>query len=198
MHSAYKTGILSPFNVLEQQTRLVGRSRKWERGSPKTGNQQKSAKTATDVEVKDPFQDPTSSVEIYSQLGPVGKLVAGSVEVAVSTVMEYITGFMGGYILGSITDVPRFAFKQVDPNQNLPFFQELTKRYGRMHVKSFRWAKSWGGISAAFGGFRVATRVIRGGKEDEWNTVFSSAAAGAFFARNGRFILAFVCMCLFI
>lgn len=168
-----------------EETRPVARSkRKKEKASP-----EKDSKSDTNKnESGDPFATPMSSAEIYSQLGPVGRCVAGTTEIAVSTCMEYITGFMGGYVLGSITDFPRFAFKQVDPTQtNNPFFKELGQRYGRMHEKSFRWAKNWGGISAAFGGFRIATRVIRGGKEDEWNTVFSSAAAGAFFARKGTY-----------
>ena len=166
-----------------EETRPVARSK---RKKEKASSEKDSKSDKKNDSGGDPFATPMSSAEIYSQLGPVGKCVAGTTEIAVSTCMEYITGFMGGYVLGSITDFPRFAFKQVDPSQkNNPFFKELGQRYGRMHQKSFRWAKSWGGISAAFGGFRIATRVIRGGKEDEWNTVFSSAAAGAFFARNG-------------
>jgi hypothetical protein len=136
--------------------------------------------------VQEAIETPMTAEEMYASLGPVGKTVAGTVEIAVSTLTEYITGFVGGYVLGSITDVPRFMFKTVDNTQTFPFFQEMAKRYGRMHSKSLRWAKTWGGISAAFGGFRVATKVVRGGKEDEWNTILTSAAAGAFFARNGR------------
>ena len=169
-----------------EQTELIARSSK-KKESKSQGKESKKSSDKSSGSSADPFETPMTTEEIYSHMGPVGKCIAGTVEIAVSTCMEYLTGFMGGYILGSITDVPRFVFKQVDPNQkNNPFFQELSQRYGRMHAKSFRWAKSWGSISAAFGGFRVATRVIRGGKEDEWNTVFSSAAAGAFFSRNGR------------
>lgn len=142
--------------------------------------------TTKQKSVQEAIENPMSTGEMYSQLGPIGKVVAGCVEITVSTLMEYCTGFFGGYVLGSITDVPNFMFKNVNEGQRLPFFQELSQRYGRMHVKSFRWAKTWGGISATFGGCRVATKVLRGGKEDEWNTVFSSAAAGAFFARNGK------------
>jgi hypothetical protein len=142
--------------------------------------------TTKPTSVQEAIENPMSTEEMYSQLGPIGKVVAGCVEITVSTLMEYCTGFFGGYVLGSITDVPSFVFKNVNEGQRLPFFQELSQRYGRMHAKSFRWAKTWGGISATFGGCRVATKVLRGGKEDEWNTVFSSAAAGAFFARNGK------------
>ncbi|CAB9501269.1 expressed unknown protein [Seminavis robusta] len=166
--------------------RLVARSKtKKERkadSTKDTSSTDNAPPSATDPD--DPFANPMTTQEIYSSLGPIGKCVAGSVEIAVSTCMEYITGFLGGYFLGYVTDAPRFMFQNVDPNRNQPFFNELSQRFQRMNSKSFRWAKSWGAISAAFGGFRVATRVVRGGKEDEWNTVFSTAAAGAFFARS--------------
>jgi len=48
-------------------------------------------------------------------------------------------------------------------------------------------SRSWAGISATLGGMRVACKVVRGGVEDEWNTVFSSMAAGAFFRRAGAY-----------
>jgi Tim17/Tim22/Tim23/Pmp24 family len=134
----------------------------------------------------DPFAEPMTTQEIYNSLGPIGKTVAGTVEIAVSTCTEYLTGFLGGFFIGYVTDFPRFMFKNVEEAGMLPIAQELSRRFQRMNAKSFRWAKSWGGISAAFAGFRVATRVVRGGREDEWNTVFSTAAAGAFFARKGK------------
>jgi hypothetical protein len=43
---------------------------------------------------------------------------------------------------------------------------------------------SWGGMSATFAAARVGTKLLRGGREDEWNNVFSSMAAGAWFARK--------------
>lgn len=147
---------------------------------------QTKPKSESSTSLQEAIENPKSTQEIYNQLGPIGKIVAGTVEVAVATLMEYCTGFFGGYVLGSITDVPRFMFKNVDEGQKLPFFQELSKRYGRMHAKSYRWAKTWAGVSATFGCSRVATKVLRGGKEDEWNTIFSSAAAGAYFARAGE------------
>lgn len=44
--------------------------------------------------------------------------------------------------------------------------------------------RSWAGVSAAFGGFRVAVKVLRNGQEDEWNSVLSSMCAGAFLSRK--------------
>jgi Tim17/Tim22/Tim23/Pmp24 family len=130
----------------------------------------------------DPFAEPMTTQQIYNTLGPIGKTVAGTVEIVVSVCIEYMTGFLGGYFLGYVTDFPRFMFKNAGDAGALPIMQELSQRFHRMNAKSFRWAKSWGGVSAAFGGFRVSTRVLRGGREDEWNTVFSTVAAGAFFA----------------
>ena len=118
----------------------------------------------------------------YAELGPVGRIVAGAVEVAVSTALEYVSGFMGGYALGTVTDVPRLLFRTT----NQPtFVRETSSRFVRLHSKSIQWAKKWGGISAAFGGFNVLIKVARGGKEDDWNSIISSTAAGVFFARKG-------------
>jgi len=127
------------------------------------------------------LQPPTVS---YADLSPLGRAVAGTVEIAVSTLTEYVTGFAGGYFLGTVTDVPRLLFRRVEPEARQALMQEASGRMMRMHAKSFRWARNWGGISAAFGCFRVATKVVRGGKEDEWTTILSSMAAGAFFARQ--------------
>jgi hypothetical protein len=121
----------------------------------------------------------------YADLGTFGKIVAGTVEVAVTTLTEYMTGFAGGYALGTLTDVPRLLFRRVEPDARQALMKEVSGRCVRMHQKSFGWAKNWAGISAAFGCFRVVAKVSRGGKEDEWTTILSSMAAGAYFARNG-------------
>ena len=125
----------------------------------------------------------------YADLGPIGRVVAGTVEVTVTTVLEFLTGFCGGYFLGTVTDLPRLFFRSTaaaaEAQQQRTLLQEASRRLARMHGKSTRWAKSWGGISAAFGGFGVLVKVVRNGKEDEWNTVLSSMAAGAYFGRAG-------------
>lgn len=138
----------------------------------------------------------------YADLSPIGKIVAGTVEIALSTVLEYISGFMGGYCLGTLFDVPRLLTKPIEPPPNmerLPFLQQAAGRASRMHGKSMKWATQWAGISAAFGGFRVTAKVVRGGVEDEWNTIFSSMAAGAYFARKGKLLTLlhapFLCFC---
>ena len=116
-------------------------------------------------ESDDPFAVPMTTQEIYASLGPVGRCVAGTVEIAVSVVMEYVSGFMGGLTIGTLAGLPGFAFRSMDKEKQYPFMQEISQRFGRMNSRSFRWAKTWGSISATFGGSRVAIRVIRGGKE---------------------------------
>jgi hypothetical protein len=130
------------------------------RSSSKSKERKNSPATAS-PDLEDP-------IVTYKDLTPLGRAVAGTVEVVVTTLSEYLTGFVGGYVLGTATDIPRLLFL-------------------RMHTKSFRWARNWGGVSAAFGCFRVAAKVARGGKEDEWTTILSSMAAGAYFARLGMY-----------
>jgi hypothetical protein len=126
-----------------------------------------------------------SALATYGDLSPFGRFVAGTVEIAVTTLTEYMTGFAGGYALGTITDIPRLLFRRVEPDARQALLKEMSGRTLRMHTKSFGWARNWAGISAAFGCFRVVAKVSRGGKEDEWTTILSSMAAGAYFARNG-------------
>ena len=135
---------------------------------------------------------PSTEDEAFDELGPVGKVVAGTIEIAVSTVLEYISGLLGGYFLGTVTGIPALLTKPVQQQQAARnvFWTQFQQRMGRMHGRSTSWARNWAGISAAFGGFRVTTKVLRGGKEDEWSTVFSSMAAGAFFARKGTYVVA--------
>ena len=79
----------------------------------------------------------------YRDLSPLGKLIAGTVEVSIATVLEYMTGFIGGYTLGALTDIPRLLFRAADPTQAtpLPLLQEISLRTQRMNAKSLGWAK---------------------------------------------------------
>jgi hypothetical protein len=128
---------------------------------------------------------PQTALPTYRDLTPLGRVVAGTVEIAIVTATDFISGLMGGYVLGTLTDVPRLLFRPLDPQVQQPFWNEFSGRCMRLHSKSAKWGKNWASISATFGCTRVAVKVIRGGTEDEWNTIFSSMAAGAFFARNG-------------
>jgi hypothetical protein len=133
----------------------------------------------------DTLMTPRETVS-YADLTLFGKAIAGTVEIAFTVVFEYLMGAMGGYVLGSVTEIPRFLFTPAASDTSLPLWREVSQRWARSHAKSFRWATSWGSISAAFGGFRVAAKVVRDGREDEWTTVLSSMAAGAYFARKGK------------
>ena len=124
----------------------------------------------------------------FDDLGPIGKVVAGATQIVTSTVLEYISGFFMGLVLGTVVGAPGFLFRPIEPGVPKVFMREVSGRFVRMNTRTMGWAKNWGGISAAFGGFKVAVKVIRNGdEEDEWNTILSSAAAGAFFARSGTF-----------
>jgi hypothetical protein len=120
----------------------------------------------------------------FRDLGPVGKVVAGVTEVLFATLFEYLSGFMTGVFFGTLVGLPGFAFRPIEKGVRQPLLQEVKMRFSRMNTRSITWGKSFGSISAAFGGFGVAVRVIRNGEEDVWNSILSSAAAGAFFARK--------------
>jgi hypothetical protein len=129
---------------------------------------------------------PQIPVVTFDDLSPIGKVVAGATQIAVTTVLEYASGFFSGLFLGSAVGLPGLLFRPIEPGVPQMFMTEMKGRLVRMNSRSLTWAKGWGGISAAFGGFKIAVRVIRNGKEDEWNQILSSAAAGAFFARGGE------------
>jgi hypothetical protein len=125
------------------------------------------------------------------------------------TVLEYASGMVSGYLLGSVTDVPRLLFRRVDDVHAAGGWNQVTGRFVRLHNKSLRWGSryqssvcssddalsflcesnlllnSWAAISATCGGMNVAFRALRGGADDEWNTVLGSMAAGALFRRKG-------------
>lgn len=106
---------------------------------------------------------------------PLGwKAVFGAVEVGYTVVTQYVSGFATAYILGSLTGIPVLAKAPTDG---------LT-RFARFHQKNMRWGKNWGQISASFSGFDTGVRLLRDNKQDEWNSLFGSACAGAFFVRN--------------
>lgn len=147
--------------------------------------------TKTNVKADDDSLDPSDYS--YDDLTVVGRVIAGVVEIGCSVAIEYVTGFVSGYFLGSLTGLPALLTQGLAATDvaaaattRNAFWKEVVGRTARMHGKSVTWAQRWAGISAAFGGFKVGTRVLRNNKEDEWNTILSSMAAGAFFARAGK------------
>jgi hypothetical protein len=131
---------------------------------------------------------PEIPVVSFDDLGPVGKAVAGVTQITVTTLLEYCSGFFAGYFLGTVVGTPGLLFRPMEKGVPKMLMAEAKGRLGRMNSRSMTWATGWGGISAAFGGFKVVVRVIRNGKEDDWNQILSSAAAGAFFARTGELV----------
>jgi hypothetical protein len=120
-------------------------------------------------------------IPTIEELGPVARLVVGTIQIAVTTGVEYVTGFLGGFILGGIVGFPGL-FTPIGPNR-VP--NEFTQRLARMNSKAVRWGTTWAPISAVYGGCDAAVRVARGNVKDQWNTILSSAAAGAYFSRKG-------------
>jgi len=150
-----------------------------------------------------PDGEELSLEEMRARLGPVGKTVAGAVEVGMVTAGSYLSGGVLGYIggglfgLGALT---RPSDYQPPPPPNLPgqqppltppmrpkptgFGGEFRGRMGNVNVKAVASAKSWSQLSAAFSGFHALTRVVRGGREDRWNGIVGSACTGAFLNRQ--------------
>jgi hypothetical protein len=121
----------------------------------------------------------------YRDLGPIGKTIAGVTEIVFATAFEYCSGFLTGLVFGTLVGLPGFVFRPTELGARQAFSMEIRNRFARMNTRSMSWAKNFGSISAAFGGFGVAVKVLRNGEEDVWNQILSSAAAGAFFARKG-------------
>lgn len=118
-------------------------------------------------------------------LGLIGKFVSGIVEVSLTGIMEYLSGFMGGYFLGTLFGVPGFLIRPLSSEFRLPFFKEIGGRASRLHSRSFRFGREWGFLSLAFGGSKTFVKVLRNGKQDEWNTIISSMMGGAILRRKG-------------
>lgn len=120
----------------------------------------------------------------YNDLGPIGKAVAGSTEIIFATVFDYCSGYLQGLVLGTLFGSPGFVFRPITKGVRQPFMTEISSRFVRMNTRSLNWGKKFGALSATFGGFGVAVKVLRNGEKDVWNDILSSAAAGAFFARK--------------
>lgn len=101
------------------------------------------------------------------------KLVFGGIEIAYTIGTQWASGFATAYLLGSVTGVVGFSKPPTDG----------ITRFARWNQRNVKWGKSWGSLSASFSGFDTAVRLVRNNKVDEWNSLFGSACAGAFFAR---------------
>eukprot|EP00591_Stephanopyxis_turris_P004751 CAMPEP_0195532682 /NCGR_PEP_ID=MMETSP0794_2-20130614/38864_1 /TAXON_ID=515487 /ORGANISM="Stephanopyxis turris, Strain CCMP 815" /LENGTH=161 /DNA_ID=CAMNT_0040665009 /DNA_START=387 /DNA_END=872 /DNA_ORIENTATION=+ len=113
--------------------------------------------------------------EIRASLGPVGRTIAGGVEVGIVTGGSFLSGCVLGYTIGGVFGIPSM-FKSDGGN----FGQRVKSWNGKAATQ----AKSWATLSAAFSGFHALSRVMRGGKEDKWNGIAGSFATGAFLNRK--------------
>lgn len=124
----------------------------------------------------------------YDSLSPLGKTIAGAVEVGVITASSYVSGGIFGYLVGGAMGVP-ILFRPpplADGNANNAL-KQLASKLKLMNERAVQAGKNWGQLSASFSGFHALCRVVRGGREDKWNYIIGSGAAGAFQSRSGMF-----------
>lgn len=124
----------------------------------------------------------------YDSLNPLGKTIAGAVEVGVITASSYISGGIFGYLVGGAMGVPILFRPTPSAGGNANnALQQLASKLKLMNEKAVQAGKNWGQLSASFSGFHALCRVVRGGREDKWNYIIGSGAAGAFQSRSGMF-----------
>ena len=193
------TLVASSSRTMKQQPQPKPTTQKQKRGRGNNNNSNSNDSSPPSFDKNMSNREIPTQEELYYELGPIGKCVAGVTQIAVTTIMEYVTGFMAGIFIGSVAGIPGFVLNPLDKNPANPgtaanaaansrlpiFMKEVSGRFSRMNTRSMKWAKTWGYYSATFGGSRIAIKVLRGGREDDWNTIISSAIAGAFFARTG-------------
>jgi hypothetical protein len=127
----------------------------------------------------------------YDSLGPIGKTIAGAVEVGVVAASSYISGGIFGYVVGGAMGIP-ILFRPLPSAANTnSALKQFASKLKMMNEKAVHAGKNWGQISASFSGFHALCRVARGGREDKWNFIIGSGAAGAFQSRSGTFLFLF-------
>jgi hypothetical protein len=124
----------------------------------------------------------------YDSLNPLGKTIAGAVEVGVITASSYISGGVLGYLVGGAMGVPILFRPPPSAGGNTNnALKQLASKLKLMNEKAVQAGKNWGQLSASFSGFHALCRAVRGGREDKWNYIIGSGAAGAFQSRSGMF-----------
>eukprot|EP00547_Thalassionema_nitzschioides_P002249 CAMPEP_0194215680 /NCGR_PEP_ID=MMETSP0156-20130528/17656_1 /TAXON_ID=33649 /ORGANISM="Thalassionema nitzschioides, Strain L26-B" /LENGTH=237 /DNA_ID=CAMNT_0038944257 /DNA_START=20 /DNA_END=736 /DNA_ORIENTATION=+ len=140
-----------------------------ERKSSKAGNSARPLVNIPSKEISNEEAMPT-----WDDLGFGWKVVFGGLELATTIAGQWLSGYALAYVASSLTGVIGLAKAPTD---------ELT-RLARWRQRNNRWGQNWASINAAFSGFDVGVRLLRNNKQDEWNSLFSTAFAGAFFVRN--------------
>jgi Tim17/Tim22/Tim23/Pmp24 family len=128
--------------------------------------------------------------DFYADLSLFGKAVAGCVEILTSVTFDYCMGYASGYFIGTVLGVPRVMFFGEKASSTGDMWRNLIDRTKQIHSKSNSYGRSWGNVSAVFGGSRTAVNVVRGNaKNDDWNEIFSSVLAGALMSRSGAYVI---------
>jgi len=117
-------------------------------------------------------------------LSPIGLAVFGVTKLAFTVLFEYCTGFLTGYLFGTLVGTPGFVFKPMTPDVPQVFRKEVSQRFSRMNGRALDWGRRLGGFSSTFKGCDVAVRLVRYNKDDQWNEILGSAAAGAMLSRK--------------
>ena len=113
----------------------------------------KSSRKEEDAE--DEGTTPVERELTYNDLGPIGKTVAGCTEVVITTALDFCTGYLQGLLFGTLVGSPGFIFRPIEKGLRQPFSKELAGRFARMNTRSKKWARTFGGCSAAFGGVSI-------------------------------------------
>ena len=185
---------------------LAGRARRGKRTKQSAAVEQQADMMDDDGQLRfaNPDGEELTLGEMRARLGPVGKTVAGAVEVGMVTAGSYLSGGIMGYIGGGLFGLgalarpsdyqppppPTLSGQQPPPTpptrpNPTGFGGEFRGRMGNVNAKAVASAKSWSQLSAAFSGFHALTRVVRGGREDKWNGIVGSACTGAYLNRQG-------------
>lgn len=160
----------------------MSRSRRTQAGFP-TPNQSPILLVARKETVPPEPQVPQVSIE---DLSPIGLAVFGVTKLVTTVLFEYCAGFVTGYFFGTLVGTPGFVFKPMTPGVPQVFRKEVSQRLGRMNGRSLKWGQGLGGFSSTFKGCDCAVRLVRYNKEDLWNEILGSAAAGAILSRKGK------------
>jgi hypothetical protein len=172
--SSYHVPLAAP-SLPQHRSRNNGRSYKMQRVLLASAKSTKKRKPpATDRALINPTSTEVDDIPKFQDLPFQWKVVFGGIEIAYTVGTQYLSAFATAYVLGSLTGAVGFTKPPTDG----------ITRLARWNQRNLKWGKSWGSISASFSGFDTGVRLLRNNKVDEWNSLFGSACAGAFFARK--------------
>ena len=95
-----------------------------------------------------------------------------------------VLGIALGIFMGAMGDVSPILVQQGREVPTAPLREQMRSAYKATASKSLGWAKSFGVLSALFGGIECVIEKYRG-KHDVWNPVISGCAVGATLSAKG-------------